>query len=95
MIPSISLQQVRIGPKDNGRIPLFQGKKQQNPLILAVRRPKATLQAIDSIGVRRKFRYVAKQRKFPPEQPNFTADQRNCSGIRLSRRISRRPRAKA
>ena len=43
---------------DISPIPLFQGKKQQNPLIPAVCRPKATLQVVDSIWVRRKFRYA-------------------------------------
>jgi len=49
VIRSISLQKVRTGPKYNGQIPLFQGKKQQNPLIPPVRRPKATLQVVDFI----------------------------------------------
>jgi len=54
----------------NNRIPLFYGKKQQKPLIQPHRRPNVTLQVIDLICVRAKFRYAAEQR-------NLAADQRN------------------
>jgi hypothetical protein len=53
------------------RIPLFQGKKQQKPLIPAIRRPKATLQVVDPIWVRRKFRYAAKQGNFSARTAEF------------------------
>jgi hypothetical protein len=45
-------------------IPLFHGKKQQKPLFPALLRPNSALQVIDSIWVRREFRYAT-------EQPNF------------------------
>jgi hypothetical protein len=51
-------------PVERRWIPLFHGEKQQKPLFSAFRRPNATLQVIDSIRVRREFRYSA-------EQPNF------------------------
>jgi hypothetical protein len=50
--------------EDDDWIPLFQGKKQQKQLISALRRPKATLQVIDLIGVCAKFRYGKEQRNF-------------------------------
>jgi hypothetical protein len=45
-------------------IPLFDGEKQQKTPVQALRRPKWTLQVIDSIRVPAKFRYAAKQRNF-------------------------------
>jgi hypothetical protein len=74
--------------EDNDQIPLFNGEKQQKQLIPALRRPNATLQVIDSIRVREKFRYAAKQRKFggrSGELNGRTAEpQRNLSVRRIS-----------
>jgi hypothetical protein len=61
------------------RIPLFDGEKQQKPLIPAPRRPNATLQAIDSIRVWTKFRYAANSGIFSAEQGNYLAEQRNAA----------------
>jgi hypothetical protein len=52
------------------RIPLFYGKKQQKPLIQPYRRPKMTLQVIDLIRARAKFRYAAEQRNLAADQGN-------------------------
>jgi hypothetical protein len=46
------------------RIPLFDGEKQQKPLIPALRRSNVAFQVVDFIGVRREFRYAAEQRNF-------------------------------
>jgi hypothetical protein len=63
---------MRTEPKTTaGRIPLFQGKKQQKPLIPALHRPKATLQVVDSIWVLGKFRYATKQRNFSARTAEF------------------------
>jgi hypothetical protein len=54
----------------NDRIPLFHGKKQQKPPIQSHRSPIVTLQVVDLIRVRAKFRYAAEQRNLATDQGN-------------------------
>jgi hypothetical protein len=74
-------------PRD--RIPLFDGEKQQNTLIPALRRENEALQVVDSMCVRGEFRYAAKQRNFFSRSGELfgrTVElQRNLSAPRISR----------
>jgi hypothetical protein len=57
-------------PEGNNRIPLFYRKKQQKPLIQPHRRPNVTLQVVDLICIRAKFRYAGEQRYLAADQRN-------------------------